>query len=420
MSIFKSNLKPNEVFNPRGKYNPQIYVPRPSYEDKFKYGLNCEMCILIHGLSGTGKTWLTRRVLEENNIYYKIVNLAHASNQGSIYTCFKNMLAREHWTIRTNYTEKKAASIGIMGTANGQLETTKSFDTGVDYFMEFLKFMTHHAREKNQTRYIVFENMETILDKKNIISELANLITLIDDEEVNAHKTKFIIIGATESIHEYFNNVLNINTIDNRIYELPEVSTLTTLQAQQLIGGGFNKLELSFVSDELKNECIEKFIRVTGGIPQRIHELCLNFSLSCMKQDSAITNKDIDNAIKDWVMTSLNKNYCYISKLLILNSKSNELYRNQLLFLIAQKDTLYFTNNDIDKDFEIEFGKSSKKHRTSTRVLNELCSQNPPLLRKTAEEYNEYSFIDFKCALCLRAILHKDGEFIRKNDIYDI
>lgn len=419
MSIFKSDIELADVFNPRGEYNPEMYVARPKYEAQFELALDSDMCILVHGQSGTGKTWLTRKSLETSDYYYKVINLAHASNANSIYPCFKNMMNREKWVIRTKYSEKKASTIGIPGTANGTLEHTDEYTSEVDYFMEFLKFMSYRTRDKKKRRYIVFENFESILESPQLIKELSNLITLIDDEEVIAYKTKFIIIGATKDIHTYFKSLPNINTIENRIFELPEVSTLTVNQAYELINRGFNRLKIDFQDISQKEMFIKEITKTTGGIPQRLQELCLTISKICLKNISKVKNEWLEEAKRNWVMSSLNKNYAYISKLLTYDSEANS-HRNQVLYCIAQRDTMVFTNKQIDEDMLEEFPISTvNKKLSSTRQLNALCKVIPPLLEKI-DDSNEYSFVDFKCALCLRTILHKDGESVEKNDIYEI
>ena len=336
MTIFKAKVLPNEVFNPRGDYNPQMYVNRPEYEKDFGFALHSDLCILVHGQSGTGKTWLTRRMLEKENIYYKIVNLAIASSEKNIYSCFRKIMARERWEIRSTRSETMEAGINA-AFGNGKLETTKMYKNSTDYFMEFLKFMQHKAKNKAPKKYIVFENMEAILDNDELIKQLANLITLIDDEEVMKFKTKFIIIGATKDIHQYFRKVMNVNTIDNRLYELPDVGTLTVPQAKELIERGFEKLEIKFEFKTTQMECVNKYIRVTGGIPQRVHELCLLFAETAIQSELPINISQVNEVIKKWIKTSLNKNYAYISRL--LQQEDNESsFKNRVLYCVAQKD----------------------------------------------------------------------------------
>jgi len=60
MEIFKPEFQPKDVFTPRGEYNPDIYVNRPTYEEVFGFAIDSSMCILVHGQSGTGKTWLLK------------------------------------------------------------------------------------------------------------------------------------------------------------------------------------------------------------------------------------------------------------------------------------------------------------------------------------------------------------------------
>lgn len=417
MTIFKSNVSPNQVFNPRGEYNSEMYVKRPEYEIDFESALESDLCILVHGQSGTGKTWLTRRMLEQEDIYYKIVNLATASIENSIYSCFRSIMAREHWEIRVSRTETIAAEIKIP-IAGSQLESSSIFDNSVDYFMEFLKFMQYRVRNKAKKRYIVFENMEAILDNDELIKQLANLITLIDDEEVAKYKTKFIIIGATKDIHQYFRKATTVNTIDNRLYELPDIGTLTVKQAKELMRRGFEKLEINFASADIKNDCIEEYTRVTGAIPQRIHELCLSFSQIVRRYGTSVGCEQVNEGIKRWVKTSLNKNYAYISRLLEKND--NVSIKNKVLYCIAQMDELYFCIDDINEELNKEFPVFMKTCTDSSQsALDEFSQCNPPLLNKTEDVFGEYSFVDFKCALCLRVILLKKNEKVLKNNSYD-
>lgn len=421
MSIFKADKQPNEVFNPRGEYNPDMYIERPEYERSFRLALQSDLCILVHGQSGTGKTWLTRRVLSGQLFEYRVVNLATASNVGSINICLKNIMSSEGWEIRTSKTERMTASANTV-IMNGKLETEKKFENHVDYFMEFLKFFKYKANNKNRKRYVVFENMEAILADDNLIKELANLITLVDDDKVLQYKTKFIIIGATKDIHQYFRKVSNVNTIDNRVYELEDIGTLTTTQARQLIRQGFEKLQIEFVSDEIKMNCIEEYVRITGGLPQRLHELCLIFSQLCREKNQPVENTLVKEGIAKWIRTSLHKNYVFTARLLDNDGKENS-FKNRVLYCLTQKDALYFTKEEIDAELIEEFPISVAGKSTlaiTTRILNELCKCDPPLLCSSEDTFGQYAFVDFKCALCLRAILLKKDEQVYKNDAYDI
>lgn len=329
-------------------------------------------------------------------------------------------MSRENWQIRTKYTEMKNASMGIPNVANGGLSHIDEYNTTVDYFMEFLKFMSYRTtKDRNSKRYIVFENFETIIESDELIKQLANLITLIDDEEVIKHRTKFIIIGATKDIQKYFSDLPNINTIENRIYELPEVRTLSTLQSFELIERGFNKLEIQFQTEALLKKYKEQITRLTGGIPQRLHELCLEVSKLCKENNYTACEEFIEIAKVNWLNTSLNKNYVSVSKIINYDIAADS-RKNQVLYCVAQKENITFTSSEIDDDLRSEFPHStSGVNLVSTKQLNELCKTTPPLLEKY-ENTNEYSFVDFKSALCLRAMLYKENESVFKYDFDEL
>lgn len=108
-----------------------MYVSRPDHERQFKNALRNDLYILVHGQSGTGKTWLTRRVLNEEEYDFKAINLASASSAQSIATCFKNIMSRESWQIRTKYIETKKADLKVT-VANGGISHTAEYTNDIE------------------------------------------------------------------------------------------------------------------------------------------------------------------------------------------------------------------------------------------------------------------------------------------------
>ena len=229
-------------------------------------------------------------------------------------------MAREKWEIRTKYTETKRANLKVP-VADGGVSHTAEYDSGIDYFMEFLKFMKHRAKNKKKKRYIVFENFESIINNDDLVRELTNFIIMVDDDEVLKYNTKLIIVAATSDVQKYFKKVSNINTIDNRIMELPEIKTLTTQQSFDLFRRGFNKLDIKFEPEELVTKFEREIAWLTGGIPQRLHEFCLELSLMCMENGWVAEEKFLKEATTTWLSTSLNKNYAAITKIFDYNNK---------------------------------------------------------------------------------------------------
>lgn len=411
-----SKLEPEQVFNPRKEYDPEMYIPRPTQESRFKNALKSDLGILVQGQSGTGKTWLTRRVLIEEKYFFKPINLASVTINQSISMCFKNTMARDNWQIRTKYTESKKATVKVP-IAEGGVDHSAEYIDNTDYFMEFLKYMKFRAKEKHRKRYIVFENFEVIANNETLLKELTNYIILMDDDEVLKFNTKIIIVAASSDIQTYFKKVANISTIDNRLIELPEIKTLTTHQSFELIEKGFNKLDVKFLNDEELQYFKENINWVTGGIPQRLHEFCLELSRKFKENNWQASIELFGEAVKEWLSTSLNKNYAAVSK--IFDYTPNKSTRkNQVLYCLGLKDKEQFNGKEIEEDMFIEFPLTTEGKKISViPILNSLCETDPVILIKD-EDTKKYRFADNKFALCLRTMLNKTEEEIV--EIFDL
>lgn len=54
--------KPEEVFTPREpKVNANMYIDRPELETPLTSGLNDTKHLILHGESGSGKSWLYKK-----------------------------------------------------------------------------------------------------------------------------------------------------------------------------------------------------------------------------------------------------------------------------------------------------------------------------------------------------------------------
>src|SRR4051812_6638650 len=104
----QSGKRPEQVFTPRSaEVNEEMYVDRPEPQVALANALRGSMHIIIHGESGTGKSWFYKRVLERNHVSTVIANMANASRFKSLNAEFANLVQREEQAEKTGYTEKK-------------------------------------------------------------------------------------------------------------------------------------------------------------------------------------------------------------------------------------------------------------------------------------------------------------------------
>ena len=92
---------------------------------------------------------------------------------------FKSQLKK----YKAEISEDKKASASV-GVASGGLTTSNTYKLEHDYFYEYLK--------NNQHKYIIFDNLETIINNQPVIEALGAIITLIDDPLVLEMDVRFL------------------------------------------------------------------------------------------------------------------------------------------------------------------------------------------------------------------------------------
>ena len=201
------------------------------------------------------------------------------------------------------------------------------------------------------------------------------------------------------------------------IYRVIEIRTLKTQQSFELVERGFDKLDIHFNNQDDKEFYKREIAWITGGVPQRLHEFCLELSIRCKENNWSAKKEYLQEATKTWLSTSLNKNYAAISKIFVYDSRSIS-RKNQVLFCLGLKEKEYFTTKEISEDLITEFPISTfEKKINVTPILNSLCSTHPIILYKD-QETKKYRFADNKFTLCLRSMLYKDE--VENVQIYDL
>ena len=179
--MFHSRPKPEQVFTPRSaEVHADMYVPRPDLEAALRTALRGGLHLFIHGDSGTGKSWLYKKVFSDLSVAYVVANLANASRMGSISAEFQNLIDREGDATKVTFDEAKSADVSA-GFASGSLSHTGQYEIGKkEPFEACLEFL--RKRAGRHPAVLVFDNLEAAFDNECILKELADLVILCDDE----------------------------------------------------------------------------------------------------------------------------------------------------------------------------------------------------------------------------------------------
>ena len=395
---------PEEVFTPRSpKVNEVMYVSRPDLEESLIGVLRGTKHLIVHGESGSGKSWLYKKVLKDKGIKYEVINLANAARRGSINQAFKDFLDGQTETTRTGYSESKSGTLGVPG-ANSKLDHTNQYEIPQkEPFEALLKRLNDISGNRNSI--LVLDNLERILDDENLLSELANLITLLDDEIYSKYKVKFIIVGVPNDLGQYFSATPSFMTVANRLSEVKEVFRFTEKQTRELVFKGFvQELGLVQTKDPLIEEVSEHVIWVTDRIPQRIHEYCAKLSWEAVDRNRSLERSDLKVADRKWLENSLNKAYSIIAA--SMNEKVTKVQRkNQVIYALGQIMKSGFRYSDIEAELKKFFPESTKdKQLNVSGILSSLASQQHPLIRRSPKG-DIYVFSDPVYKMCIRCML---------------
>ncbi|WP_152052385.1 ATP-binding protein [Tautonia marina] len=408
---------PEQVFTPRSaNVNEIMYVDRPFLENALESSLRGSLHTIIHGESGTGKSWLYKSVMSKLAYVYFPANLANASRMGSITNEISNIIATLDPFRKVAYRESKAATLSVPGVEGGLGHDAEYQLAEIDPLERCFALARRKANDSDA--FVVLDNLESVFDDKSLMKELANVITLLDDERYSRYRVKLLIVGVPSGVKEYFASTPNMHTISNRLYELPEVSRLSYDQASALIVRGLiGELKFRASSSQDLDQLVHYISWVTDRVPQRIHEYCLELSRIIAKNGNVINLDLLEEADRQWVSSSLSHDYSVIESL--MNNKDTRVgRRNQVLFSLGKMDGDEIKLQDIEDIVRREFPSSTCGTKLNiSGMLSELAGGEKAVIKRSAKG-DSYVFKDPKFRMCIRVMLLKENdETVKKIDL---
>lgn len=396
----------NTVFTPRKKIvNNRMYVPRIDLEERLQEHLDGSKHIIVYGESGSGKTWLCKKVLNDRGLDYGNINLNNVSSNNSLKETFAEALAdRLEYSVKEYYHK---SNIGATAIIKSNIEHQETFiklkgDPIRDYIESF----------KQEDLIIVLDNLEAIFHNPSLMEELGNLLMLLDDEKYPA---RYLVIGVPAGVMNYFINRTALRPISNRMVEVPEVSVMNNEQVEEFVKKGFID-ELGYNLSTIQVEKITKYINwITGGIPQQLHEYGEALAKLINRNNFTFDDNLLESAAYKWLEDCLHPIYMTIVDM--MNSIETEVgRRNQVLYCLGKINSTTFKANEIEEMLIKEFPNStSGKNLTVSTTLNDLAAWKNSFITKNK---TEYIIKNKQYVLCIRAMLLKDSrEKVDKIDI---
>ncbi|MCD0490923.1 ATP-binding protein [Chromobacterium violaceum] len=417
------SIKPSSVFTPRASsINSEMYVHRQDLEDSLsKKILNESKHIIVYGDSGCGKSWLYKKVLHDMQARSVIVNLANASRWKSIQAVFEHDVKSGKF-VKTSYVETKKAGLGLAGVASGAVEHAATYTKfSDDPFIDVLNNLRREAGDRPAV--IVLDNLENVFGEKSIMKELADLITLVDDEDYAVYGVKFIIVGTPYDVRNYFKETPETRTVANRLTALEEVYRLTDDQAKGIFQKGLcEKLGLLVEYDEKGQasldfqKVIQHAVWITGCVPQRVHEYGLLLAEERVSDRFADWDVVMKRADSRWVKEYLEKAYSLIET--SMNDRTTKIQRrNQVIYTVGHMNERDFKPSLVEDRLRNYFPKSTEGVVLNTsQILSEISVPHGEITRRTPKG-DEYTLVDPAYRQCIRAMLKKFDEQVEKRSL---
>jgi len=403
----------DEVFTPRNPtVNNGMYIPRQALEKGLFRSVTGSMHSFLFGESGTGKSWLYKKVFKDKGINYVIANCASASMKNSITGEIYSVCIPPGTSEKTGYKETKKAGFSAGATA----EISHEGEFQIVMKDGLLKsFEELHRKGGGNKSVIVVDNVETIVKNEKLMSELSDIIILLDDERYARCKVKLLIVGVPNEVIRYYSAAKNRSSVGNRIEEIERVTGFDSAQVYDLVERGFNQF-LKVKIPELQTRLLSRHIYdVTLGVPQRVHEYCECLAYEIEDNDWLYSNELLEESDKRWLLKGLRECYSTIEK--HLNSdETSEGRRNQVIYSLGQHSIHQIDTNKVGEIIRKEFPSTAPESNSGIgQILAHLSKDKNAILHPISNS-NYYSITDPRYIMCIRVMLYKEPgtEIVKK------
>lgn len=407
--------KINEVFTPRSHdVNEKMYVERPGLEKSLKQAIEGSQHVLLCGESGNGKSWLYKKVFY-GNFHYVAANCANAARNSSITKEIERISITAGSAEKQSFTETSGADVNaVFAKANINHSNSYAVRQKEPLLAAFESLSKNGAKEQT---IIVLENLESIFSSSTLMDEMGQIILLLDDPGYAKHNIKFLIVGTPTGAIEYFSKTETLESVANRISELPKVGGLIESQVREIVAKGFVSALQVRISDDDAFLLANHIFTITMGVAQRVHEYCEQLAMIIENNNWSYNRGLTEKADKEWLIRGLRKSYSVLEQKLN-NREAAVARRNQVIFSIGLVKTHQFDASEIELLVRKEFPDTASGKNLGVRpILTALCSGSDPLLARS-EKTNHYRVKDPRYIMCIRTVLYKskqDGKVKKKN-----
>lgn len=408
----------NDVFTPRNpKVNQSMYIIRPKHERDLMRSVEGTLHTVLTGESGSGKSWLYKHVAEVQGWRVFHANASNAARYDSVTKVIANAIFQDNSQQLTEYTQTTSAEASAIALG-GSIEAERKYEVNHDEVL-LRAFESARKQSGQKIALLVIDNLEAIFSKSSLMEELGNIILLVDDPDYAKYDVRILMVGVPSDVIEYYQSAENLESVSNRIDEVPPMTSLKESQIRDFVVKGFvDQLKVELSPGDIDTIC-DHTNHVTLGIPLRLHEYCRILAYRIQDNDWRYDQTQLAVSDHTFMLGCLKKSYTIIND--CMNERDTKVgRRNQVLYVLSLITTTEFDVKFIEQRVREEFP-TSTMDRTSIAVgpmLADLSSRKSPLLRRS-QKGAIYRFADPRHLMCLRAMLVKTnmGERVQRKTL---
>lgn len=402
--MFSHRHAVNEVFTPRRTdVNREIYVDRVDLEKELGRTLTGSLHTIIFGESGSGKSWLYKKVLADMGAKTATANCANALRFDSLTDEIRQVVTSESPKRLSEVAEEMGASVKAV-VAEGGIKSTRKYEFAEsDPLLNCFRILREEAGKS--AAVLIIDNLEMIFSSDHLMQELAAIITLLDDIRYAEYKVKLLIVGVPSGVKEYLSRTHA--SVANRLSEISEVSSLSKSEVATLVEKGFVTLLKVRIDPAMLQSWQEHIFQVTMGFAQHVQEYCEQ--LGYVVEDAGWTARPEHLRLADgaWLKKGLSQASGTIA--LLMNERETKVgRRNQVLYVLGRMNKRVFHVAEVESLLREEFPSSTADTTLAVgQILSELTGGDNPIVKRSAKGPT-YEFKDPRFAMALRVLLEKD------------
>lgn len=391
--------------------NTAVYVPRPFHENELRDSLSGSLHTVVCGESGSGKSWLCRKILDEKSFSPFFVNSGNVSRKKSVTEAIWEAVKKRQQLVQTGQEDAMTAEANVLVAKGGA--NTKKIYKKEDEDLLWQSFNRVKKIAGKKTPVLVFDNLENIVENDALMEELGDIILLLDDEEFSG--VKICLVGVPNNILGFFRRLERYASICNRLEELRPVTALDIKQVKIFIKLSFiDQLGLSTDLVDINNWASSIF-HTTLGIAQKLQEYCLRLARLIEQNNWRYYEGVWDQADNDFLSGCLVQSYQMVDR--CMNKRATkEARRNQVLFAISKINDTEFEVGYVEQKVRELFPDSTKAISLGIgQILSELTSEGMGIVTRI-EGSKSYRMADPAYLMALRLLLYvpKNSDRVEK------